>query len=318
MGGGRVDLTQAGRAALTLDAPTADFTTANPETGGEPTSLNLATLGNDDCEATCTWTRTVTSRAGASTTWSTTSKGPKGLRISVTPAQFTLAPNATQTLTITADVRKLPVGQWNFAEVRLTAGGVPDTRLPVAVRTPKPVPVNVVTNTNQGATIVTTSSKVAITNLSSTISGLTQGRVDEFTLETDPTPTEGPYDVPVGTKTFLVDVPAGSRLLATQIASTDSLDVDLFVGQDANGDGAAEESEELCRSVTEATLESCSLGDLTGGEVLDRRPELARAWSLEHRARDRGRRRPERRQSDRLGPEVGAREHAVRRHGDLP
>ena len=268
MGGGRVDLTQAGKAGLTLDVATADFTTANPETGGDPSSLNLATLGEDDCDGTCTWTRTVTSRAGAPTTWKAVTSGPRELRFTVSPAQFTLVPNATQTLTITADVRKLAVGQWNFGEVRLVpaGGAVPETRLPVALQTAKPVPVDVVTNTTQGATIVTTTSKVAITNLSSVISGLTQGRADEFLLETDPTPTEGPYDVPVGTKTFLVDVPAGSRFLATKIAETDSLDVDLFVGQDANNDGVAEEAEELCRSATEATLESCSLSNPSGGK----------------------------------------------------
>jgi subtilisin family serine protease len=268
MGGGRVDLTRAGRAGLTLDVPTADFTTANPETGGDPSSLNLATLGEDECDGTCTWTRTVKSRAGVPTTWRAVTSAPRELRFTVSPAQFTLAPSATQTLTITADVRKLPVGQWNFAEVRLVpaGGAVPETRLPVALQTAKPVPVEVVTNTNQGATIVTTTSKVAITNLSSVISGLTQGRADEFLLEQDPTPTEGPYDVPVGTKTFLVDVPAGSRFLATRIAATDSQDVDLFVGQDANNDGVAEEAEELCRSATEATLESCSLSNPSGGK----------------------------------------------------
>jgi subtilisin family serine protease len=268
MGGGRVDLTKAGKAGLTLDVPAADFTAANPDTGGDPSSLNLATLGEDDCDGDCTWTRKVTSRTGVPTTWNVVTGGPKALRFVVSPAQFTLAPNATQTLTITADVRKLPVGQWNFAEVRLVpvGGAVPETRLPVALRTAKPVPVNVITNTNQGATIVTTSSKVAITNLQSVISGLTKGRADEFLLEQDPTPTEGPYDVSVGTKTILVDVPAGSRFLAADIVSTDALDLDLFVGQDVNNNGLAEEGEELCRSASDTAMESCRLGSLAGGK----------------------------------------------------
>ena len=181
MGGGRVDLTRAGKAGLTLDVPTADFTTANPETGGDPTTLNLATLGQEDCDGTCTWSRTVKNRAGAATTWRAVTSAPKQATITVSPAQFTLAPNATQKLTITADVRKLPVGQWNFASVRLvpTTTGVPETRLPVAFQTAKPVPVDVVTNTTQGATIVTTTSKVAITNLQSVVSGLTQGNVSQ-------------------------------------------------------------------------------------------------------------------------------------------
>jgi subtilisin family serine protease len=267
MGGGRVDLTKAGQAGLTLDIDPAAFTAADPAAGGDPTTLNLATIGEDDCDGECTWTRTVKSRAGVSTTWKAVTSGPRELRFTVSPAQFTLAPNATQTLTITADVRKLAVGQWNFGQLRLvpTNGAVPETRLPIALQTAKPVPVDVVTNTTQGATIVTTSSKVAITSLQTVISGLTRGHVDEFALEQDPTPTEGPYDVPVGTKTIFVDVPAGSRFLASDIASTSAIDLDLFVGLDSNGDGVAEEGEELCRSASDTAMESCRLSNLAGG-----------------------------------------------------
>jgi hypothetical protein len=267
MGGGRVDLSLAGRAGLTLDVAPADFTAADPATGGDPSALNLGTLGEDDCDGTCTWTRTVRSRAGVPTTWRAAATGPAELKWAISPAEFTLAPNATQVVTITADVRKLSVGRWNFGAVTFTpkGGGVPATRLPVALQTSKPVPVDVVTNSTQGATIVTTTAKVDITRFQSVVSGLTQGRDDSFTLEQDPTPTEGPYDVPVGTKTILIDVPAGSRFLATDIAATDAVDLDLFVGQDANGDGVATEDEELCRSASDTAIESCRLSNLAGG-----------------------------------------------------
>jgi hypothetical protein len=204
---------------------------------------------------------------GVATTWKAVASGPAGLTWTVSPAEFTLAPNATQTVTITADVRKLSVNRWNFGAVRFvpTGGGVPETRLPVALHTAKPVPVDVVTNSTQGSTIVTTTAKMDIKRFNSIVSGLTQGRDDEFLLEQDPTPTEGPYDVPVGTKTILVDVPAGSRFLATDIVSTDAVDLDLFVGLDSNGDGAAEEAEELCRSASDTAMESCSLSNLAGG-----------------------------------------------------
>jgi hypothetical protein len=267
VGGGRVDLSVATRAGLTLDVTPGAFEAANPETGGDPSALNLGTLGEDDCDGTCTWTRTVTSRAGAPTTWRATATGPSELKWTISPAEFTLAPGATQAVTITADVRKLSVGRWNFGAVTFTptTASVPATRLPVALRTAKPVPVDVVTNSHQGATIVTTTAKTDITRFSTVISGLTQGREDSFLLEQDPTPTEGPYDVPVGVKTFLVDVPEGSRFLATDIVDTDSLDLDLFVGRDANNDGAAEQSEELCSSASSTAMESCRLSNLPGG-----------------------------------------------------
>ena len=65
---------------------------------------------------------------------------------------------------------------------------------------------------------------------------------------------------------MLVDVPAGSRFLATEIADTDALDIDLFVGRDSDGDGVAEETEELCRSATDTAFESCRLSNLQGGK----------------------------------------------------
>jgi subtilisin family serine protease len=267
IGGGRADLSLAPRAGLTFDVAAGAFAAADPASGGDPSTLNLGSLGEDDCDGTCTWTRTVTSRAGVPTTWRATATGPADLRWTIAPAEFTLAPGATQTVTITADVRRLPVGRWNFGAVTLTpkGGGVPATRLPVALQTSKPVPVDVVTNSSQGATIVTTTAKVDITRFSSVISGLAQGRDDAFLIEQDPTPTEGPYDVPVGVKTVLIDVPAGSRFLASDIVETDAVDLDLFVGRDANGDGLAEEAEELCRSASDTAIESCRLSSLEGG-----------------------------------------------------
>jgi hypothetical protein len=267
MGGGRVDLGLAPRAGLTLDVDPAAFTAADPAAGGDPSALNLGSLGEDDCDGTCTWTRTLVNRTGATTTWRAAGTGPRDLRWTVSPAEFTLAPGASQTVTITADVRRLSVGRWSFGAVTFTpkGGGAPATRLPVALQTAKPVPVDVVTNTHQGATIVTTTAKVDITRFNAVVSGLTQGRDDELALvETDPTPLD-PYDVTVGTRTILVDVPAGSRFLAADIVETTSQDLDLFVGLDANGDGVAEEAEEMCRSASETALESCRLSNLAGG-----------------------------------------------------
>jgi hypothetical protein len=69
----------------------------------------------------------------------------------------------------------------------------------------------------------------------------------------------------VGTVTRPVEVPAGSRLLAAEIIDTTSNDLDLFVGRDDNGDGVAQESEELCRSASETAFESCSITSPDGG-----------------------------------------------------
>src|ERR671918_437439 len=62
-----------------------------------------------------------------------------------------------------------------------------------------------------------------------------------------------------------VDVPAGSKFLAAAITETSANDLDLFVGRDTDGDRAADEGEEVCRSASEIALESCNVTKLEGG-----------------------------------------------------
>jgi subtilisin family serine protease len=267
MGAGRVDLTRAARAGLVLDEQATDFAAANPADGGDPTSLNLASLGDGDCNVTCTWTRSVRNTLGSAVTWSVRTSAPKGMELTVEPRRFTVAAGATQELTITADVRRLPVLKWVFGDVRLTAGGgaAPDAHLPVALFTALALPVEIESGSTTGTRTVSVTSKVAITDLQTAAYGLTKGNVTERMLEQDPTPTEGPYDVSAGTFFVLVDVPAGAKFLASEIVETTALDLDLFVGRDTNGNGAPDEAEEVCRSASEAALESCRLSSPEGG-----------------------------------------------------
>jgi hypothetical protein len=266
MGGGRVDLTQATRAGLVLDEQTPDYVAADPDEGGNPTTLNLATIAHGNCDGECSWTRTVKNALGAATTWSVRTSGPRGLRLNVSPNSFSLAPGATQNLTITADVRQLPVGKWIFAEVRLAprGGGAAAQHFPVAILTGAPQAVDIETASTTGSHTVSVTSQVEIRELQTSVFGLTEGLVTERLLEQDPTMLE-PYDTPVGTFHVVVNVPAGSKFLATEIVDTTSIDLDLFVGRDTDGDGGPDENEELCRSASETAFESCRLSAPAGG-----------------------------------------------------
>jgi subtilisin family serine protease len=137
MGGGRVELRRAARAGLVLDVNPLAYQNADPGFGGDPKKLNLPSMANDNCQGTCSWTRTVTSVASGSVTWTAATTAPSGASLSVSPATFTLSPGQSQTLTITATNTGLPPNAWRFGAVTLTpgGGGVPSTRLPVALRT---------------------------------------------------------------------------------------------------------------------------------------------------------------------------------------
>jgi hypothetical protein len=264
-GAGRADLTKAALAGIVLNETTVNYTAADPAAGGDPTTLNVPSLANAGCEATCTWTRTVTSSIASAATWTVTTVKPKGMGLTVTPASFTLAPGASQTLTITADVSKLGVGQWLEGEVRLSAGTVaPAAHLPVAVFVGKAGSVKIVTNSTVGSQTVQVLSKVAIKSFQSRVWGLTKGSVTHLQMTQDAAPLL-PYNSP-NTSVTLVDVAAGAKVLAAAITKATSGDIDLYVGKDANGDGKPSADEEVCSSATAAVLESCQVANPAGGK----------------------------------------------------
>jgi subtilisin family serine protease len=135
MGGGRVELRRAARAGLLLDVAPDAYLNADPTLGGDPKTLNIASMANENCRPSCSWTRTVTSAAAGSVTWNASTSAPSGASLSVTPATFTLTQGQSQTLTISLTNTNLPPNAWRFGAVTLTPGnGIPPTRLPVAVR----------------------------------------------------------------------------------------------------------------------------------------------------------------------------------------
>ena len=269
-GAGRVDLTKAGRAGLVLDETGPRFLGANPATGGDPKTLNLASLANSDCRTTCSWTRVVKGTLAAATTWSAKATVPRGMAVSVSPSKFTLAQGAKQTLTITADVSKMPVGRWLFASVVLTAKGAPGAHLPIALQTGTPTAVKAETASTSGSTTVTATAGVTIQRFASVVSGLAEGRLENLQLEQDPTSggapgvgglvgVLGPYDAVAGVYSTTVQVPAGARFLTADITRSTAPDVDLYVGVDQDGDGAPDEAEEVCASASSVATESCKL-----------------------------------------------------------
>ena len=70
VGNGRLDLTKAALAGLVMDETTQHYVDANPNTGGDPKTLNIPTVRNMDCTPNCTWTRTVRNTRTEATSWS--------------------------------------------------------------------------------------------------------------------------------------------------------------------------------------------------------------------------------------------------------
>ncbi len=120
IGAGRIDLAAAGRVGLVLDESYADMLAANPATGGTPRTLNVPYLVNRQCSQVCSWTRDVTSVADAPASYTAAVAAPAGMTATVEPASFSLAPGATQRLTVTVNVSGSTGGSWAFADLRLS------------------------------------------------------------------------------------------------------------------------------------------------------------------------------------------------------
>src|SRR5215210_1780262 len=263
-GAGRADPMKAALAGLVMNETAPRYLAADPAAGGDPTTLNVPSIASSGCEATCTWTRTVTSSLATTAKWSVSVAKPKNMGLTVSPTSFTLAPGASQVLTVKADVSKLAVGQWLEGEVRLAAGSAaPAAHLPVTVFVGRSGSVSLTGTGTSGSATVSLTSKVSITSFQSRVWGLTKGVVKHLQMTQDSAPLL-PYNS-VNTSVTLVDVPAGSKALAAAITEATSTDVDLYVGRDSNGDGKASADEEVCSSASETALESCQVPNPVGG-----------------------------------------------------
>jgi len=156
VGSGRVDLTKAALVGLVMDETYANFLAANPggSPAGDPKTLNLPSMRNVACNASCSWTRTVrgtlapvvpddlifadgfdpTSAAAAN--WTATATAPAGVTVTIEPSSFVLdSTTTTQTLTITA-TPTATLSAITFADVVLheANGAAPDQHLTVAVK----------------------------------------------------------------------------------------------------------------------------------------------------------------------------------------
>jgi hypothetical protein len=150
VGNGRVDLTQATRAALVMDESIIHFVQADPAIGGDPKTLNLPAVRNTHCTPRCSWTRQLRNGVSTPVTWTVTSFDTPNAAISVSPMTFTLLPRGTrrdsfprdfidsQRITITAIPHSTIPGAVEFGSIVLHAtsgdGSIPDEHITVAVQ----------------------------------------------------------------------------------------------------------------------------------------------------------------------------------------
>jgi subtilisin family serine protease len=268
-GAGRPQLGEAINAGLYLEVTASDFQSANPGIGGEPRNLNLPGLIDPACKGSCTFTRTVTDQMGGGS-WTAEPVGfPAGVAVTVGPSSFNLASGASRQLTIEVNLDHTPViGDWLSGNIRLSSPGAPDQFLTVSVYSDGgnlPASWTVSDGRDGGWKEFTLSGLVELPDATFSVGGLVKpARTDEI-LPQDPTDGD-PYDGGDGVFTRWMNLPQGALWIYTEITDSEAQDIDLFVGRDDNGNGRADEFEELCASTTPDIFEHCDLFDQPPGD----------------------------------------------------
>jgi len=270
-GSGTADLQQAVQAGLFLNVTDSQFKAATALTAQ---TLNLPSLGNDQCFQSCALTRTFTDMAGGGT-YSVQSTLPSGVTMTPSVASFTVGSGATQAVSFDFNVSSA-LGTWIYGEVRLvkTAGiGAATLRLPVAIYSSpflpgtSPAPITHSTTTERGFFDVTLGNLAPLPDARFVATELVTPKTVVQNIALDPTNTT-PYDNATGTYRDTLVIPASPvggpvtyKIKVTTAAAQP--DIDLYVGFDANSNGLPAQDEQLCVSGSPASDEICELSVTT-------------------------------------------------------
>ncbi|MCU7554187.1 GlyGly-CTERM sorting domain-containing protein [Alteromonas sp. ASW11-19] len=228
-----------------MDETDDNYSGADPALGGEPRTLNIPSITDNNCVGRCSWKRTVTATKDGS--WSVEGVSiSEGLSITVTPATFDLAAGESQELTIDIDAFGAESDVWSFGSINLTSSVSPDLHLPVSIVASNgniPDSFDFKAHRNQDSYLIEDVMAVEITNFQSVSYGLTKATLTEGSVTQDSDNSDYLDDLEDGLSITTVEVPENAvRLTATTMEST-SPDLDLFIVHDVNGDGIPQEEE---------------------------------------------------------------------------
>lgn len=136
VGSGRVDLSKAALAGLTMDETYARYLAANPSGGTiNVKELNIPALRNMACNGTCTWTRKVKNRLSTTGNWTITSATDSSFSVTASPSTFSLAAGAEQTITFTASPSTTSTAaKFGYIKLKENGGASPDQLITVAIK----------------------------------------------------------------------------------------------------------------------------------------------------------------------------------------
>ncbi len=269
-GAGRMRVDDAARAGLWFEIPRAEFVAGDPVLTAQPdapTRINHPSLSNGACSERCNFTRRATDM-GSGGGWRVESRLPVGTQVTVAPSTFSLGSGQVQELQFAFDVSNPALaGAWVYGEIALvsTTGGI-EQRLPVALfATAGAVPrhFEATASATSGASDFQLAGLAALPDATFRATPLVRMDTASAVLG-----SRGDLDTYASTsnasivRTLSVAGVAAGRVvyqLFAEASSGTARDVDLFIGQDLDGDNAPDGFEQLCSADGSTASERCSV-----------------------------------------------------------
>jgi subtilisin family serine protease len=134
-GAGSVRGARASEVIMTIEATSAEFAAANPANGGLVENLNLPNLTQRNCSPQCSFSRTIKNTSSVAQTVTGSLLGVTG---GVTPASFSVAAGASQTVQFQFNTSAVATGSSVFGSATFAAGASTPLRLPISLTVPPP------------------------------------------------------------------------------------------------------------------------------------------------------------------------------------
>jgi len=267
MGSGRIQVDAAAQTGLIMGESFADYLAANPAAGGDPRSLNLPSITDNECLGVCTWTRTFTATKDGS--WDVRGDAlNSSLNISVSPETFTLQAGESQAIEVSIDSIDADKNIYVFGQVVLTAANSPELRLPVSVfSTLGDIPTDIAAAASRDGDsfLIDDIEAIDLNSFVLTPYSLVKASsvVDVITQDSDT--SDYLDDLTDGVVITEINVPLNAKRLVTEIVSSSAPDLDLFLIFDANNDGVLSSFEEIGASLSFDALEEITVNNPDAG-----------------------------------------------------
>jgi uncharacterized repeat protein (TIGR01451 family) len=267
-GSGRINLSAAAYAGFVLNETKANYEAANPSLNGQPNTLNQPSMVDYSCVGSCSWERTIKSTLPSAQEWTVSFDSDPNIPLDASPLVFTLAPGASQTIVITANITTGLVGKVYFGDIILTptepseasVGHMPVVVAPATASLPGLV--NIITDERTGTKTISDVQVISdVVALTAEVAGLGLGERHELSVNEDPTNTDAFNNLnEVFWTTF--KVPAGTLRLVAEVVISEALDVDLYVGTGT----IPSVGTIACTSATGVWNEYCNVNNPVGGD----------------------------------------------------